>query len=379
MGIVLIVANTLGLVEAFLEDDINELNRLGYEIHLACNTEIVDPSHSEWLNSNQDVEIHHIGFPIRSLVPNELLNSYFSLVSTMRELAPEVVHCHTSIASALTRQATSKLDRKPIIIYTSHGFPFYEGCNKIKEKLFRLVENHYSKRTNAIITICREDYENALQMHCPKVYLTHGMGISMDRYDNTDFNQKELRRSLGISEKSKIILSIGEICNNKNHEVIIRALSFINQNDLIYVICGREVAEIGKRAELEQLANNLGVKVLFLGYRRDIENICRIASIGAIPSFKEGLGLSGIEMLAAGIPVVGSCRQGIKDYVINGVTGYLCDPKSPEDFAKGIESAFVLTTNPNTVEKCKTIAQQYCERVTQAERSAIYQSILNRA
>ncbi len=102
-----------------------------------------------------------------------------------------------------------------------------------------------------------------------------------------------------------------------------------------------------KKEELQQLANELNVHIKFLGFRKDIPEICCSADIGALPSFKEGLGLSGIEMLAAGLPVTGSNRQGIKDYVIDGVTGYLANPEDSKSFSEAIQKCFELSKCEN--------------------------------
>ena len=173
-----------------------------------------------------------------------------------------------------------------------------------------------------------------------------------------------------------IVLSIGELNTNKNHEIIIRALSLIDNKNLVYAICGREVSEIGKKQKLEKLANSLNVRVEFLGYRNDIAEICNCAKIGAIPSYKEGLGLAGIEMLASGIPVVGADRQGIKDYVINNVTGYLCDPKDATSFANGIVETLRLSNEKGVKERCIMEAQKYDKKLVYEEMKKIYNKVL---
>lgn len=79
------------------------------------------------------------------------------------------------------------------------------------------------------------------------------------------------------------------------------------------------------------------MRVIFLGFRKDIPEINRCADIAVLPSLREGLGLAGIEALASGVPVVGSNVQGIKDYVIDGKTGYLCSPRDADAFADKIQ------------------------------------------
>ena len=66
----------------------------------------------------------------------------------------------------------------------------------------------------------------------------------------------------------------------------------------------------------------------------DIPEITAISDIGVIPSIREGLGLAGVQSLAAGVPVIGSSVQGIKDYIVDGKDGYLCAPFDDTAFAE---------------------------------------------
>ena len=256
------------------------------------------------------------------------------------------------------------------IVYTSHGFPFYKGNNGKSAALYFFVEKYYSRYTDAIITICDEDYKNAKKMHCKNVFMMKGVGVDVDRFVNINIDRNEYREIIGVGKNDKVVLAIGELNTNKNHQVLIKALSIIDDPSYILLICGRELTEIGKKEELQKLADSLNVRVKFLGFRKDIPEICKCADVGSICSFKEGLGLSGIEMLASGIPVVGSARQGIKDYVIDGKTGYLSDPEKAEQFADAIKKTFILLDNVDCRQNCIDTAKKFNKRQA-------YDTILN--
>lgn len=101
------------------------------------------------------------------------------------------------------------------------------------------------------------------------------------------------------------------------------------------MICGK-----GPLKEyLSNLAKQLGIAdhVVFLGFRKDIPELCNASDISAFPSKIEGLGLAGIEAMAAGVPLISSNVHGILDYVIDGETGYACDPEDVDGFAKAID------------------------------------------
>lgn len=355
----LIVSNSSGLITDFLENDISILKEHGYEIECACNTNYPGKDTNNFM-SMYDVKIHNVEFPIRNLNIKSIIKSIKDVKYILKNEDYDLIHCHSTIAAAIGRYCSIKYRKKGTkIVYTCHGYPFFSGNNGIKSKIFYIVEKYLSKYTDAIINICEEDYQNSLKFKCKKVYKINGVGVDTTNIINTKINKKRKKEELNIPCDKKIILSIGEINSNKNHQVIINALSKIGSNDYVYIICGREVTEKGKIEELELLAKKLNVNVKFLGFRKDIPEICHIADIGAIPSYKEGLGLAGIEMLAAGIPVVGSNRQGIKDYVINGVTGFLANPDNSESFAKAIISCSNLANSSECKNNCIKKAKEF--------------------
>lgn len=76
--------------------------------------------------------------------------------------------------------------------------------------------------------------------------------------------------------------------------------------------------------------------VRFLGFRTDIYELYHVADISAFPSKIEGLGLAGIEAMAAGLPLISSNVHGILDYVIDGKTGFACKPNDISGFSNAI-------------------------------------------
>ncbi len=372
----LIVSNSSGLVTIFLKNDIELLIEMGYQIDCACNTKYPGLNTDQFFEQYQ-IRVEHIDFPIRTLDIKLIHSSYKRLKKLIKEGNYSLVHCHSTIVAALARQCAKSERRKGIkVIYTSHGFPFYEGAINQKIPIYKMIERYYSSFTDGLITICNEDYENAKKLHCKNLYKINGVGVDIAKFNFTNFDKNKYREKLGFDKEDKVILSIGELNTNKNHQVIIKAIALMKDKKIVYAICGREITDIGKKQELYDLAKELGVKLVLLGFRSDIPQICHSVEIGALPSFKEGLGLSGIEMLACGIPVVGSKRQGIKDYVIDGKTGYMCNPNSPKSFAQGIRKTFELAHDMNTKKNCISISRQYSIEDSRAKMKIIYQELL---
>ncbi|NLY37220.1 MAG: glycosyltransferase, partial [Tissierellia bacterium] len=142
------------------------------------------------------------------------------------------------------------------------------------------------------------------------------------------------RRELGISEEAFMILSVGELNKNKNHEVIIRAIARLKKKDIHYVICGKGILD----KYLRELSNELEIEdqVHILGFRDDVPDLCNIADIFAFTSYREGLGLSALEAMACRLPIITSNIHGIVDYSTNELTGYNYKPNDIEGFSEAI-------------------------------------------
>ena len=143
-----------------------------------------------------------------------------------------------------------------------------------------------------------------------------------------------IRKELGLSDDSFLVLSVGELLPRKNQQVVIRALGILKDKNIHYILCGKGK----KRDQLTMLAKKNGIEnqVHFLGYRKDVADIYGQTDLLALPSRREGLGLAGLEGMYCGLPLVTSNINGIRDYMENGKTGFMYDPDDAEGFARGI-------------------------------------------
>lgn len=148
------------------------------------------------------------------------------------------------------------------------------------------------------------------------------------------YRRQQFLQQYGISCTEHILISVGELNKNKNHEIIIRAIAKLKNPTIHYFIAGQG----GLREYLEHLAEELGVskQVHLLGYRNDVVEFLQLADVFCFPSKREGLGLAAIEAMACGLPLITSYIHGIKDYSVSGVTGYSCKPDDVDGFAQAI-------------------------------------------
>ncbi len=332
---ILFVTTVSNTINAFLLPQIEMLVKQGHSVHISCN--VVNPLSSNLYESG--CRIYNVPLS-RSPLSYSNIVAYRKLRSIIRANSYDVIHCHTPVAAFFSRIACIRLRRKGLkVIYTSHGFHFFRGAPLKNWLIYYPLEKACSYFTDIIVTINREDYQFALyHLNSKAIYYIPSIGIDMEKYSLVQVDRIAKRKSLNVPADSFVVLSVGELNSNKNHQAIIKALSLLKYNNIYYVICGNG----DRRRSLQLLARRLGIedRVILLGYRNDVNEIYRCADIFAFPSRREGLGLAAIEAMASGLPIITSNVHGINDYSIDGQTGFKCAANDYRALASAIEKLY---------------------------------------
>ena len=132
--------------------------------------------------------------------------------------------------------------------------------------------------------------------------------LDIEKLRNVSCNRASKRKELGLTENDFFILSVGALNQNKNHEVIIKAIALLKNSKIHYYIA------IGNKEEyLKKLANELNVHLI--GYREDIPELLMSADLFVFPSYREGLSVALMEAMAVGLPCVVSNIRGNVDLI----------------------------------------------------------------
>ena len=302
---VLIVASVISFIEWFNKENVDYLsNTCACEVHLACNlnyTSDTDEARTvayvEKLR-NQGVVLHNLAFARSPFAPANI-SVYRQLRDIINQNAFDLIHCHTPTASVITRLAARKARKHGSkVMYTCHGFHFHKSAPIKNWLTYYPVERFLSR----LVTINQEDYSRAKTFHCKNVRYIPSVGVDIKKIQSVQIDRAEKRRQIDVPEDCFLVISAGELIPRKNHEVIIRALAELDQSDVYYAIAGKGPL----KAYLQDLARQLDVesKVRLLGFRTDIFELYHAADLCAFPSKIEGLGMAGIEAMAAGLPVI---------------------------------------------------------------------------
>ncbi|MCK5924166.1 MAG: glycosyltransferase family 4 protein, partial [Methylococcales bacterium] len=157
-------------------------------------------------------------------------------------------------------------------------------------------------------------------------------------------SRTELRAEMGLADDDLLLLAVGRLDHRKGFDVLIEALGQLKSRKLKPTLY---IAGAGpERAKLEALVKTCGLEdqVHMLGQIPHSGRVLQATDIAVMPSRAEGLGIAGLEAMAAGKPLVASRVGGLKEIVDEGVSGVLVSPEDPVALANALAS---LLENPS--------------------------------
>lgn len=331
----ILYVTTIGGTMDFFESFIKQLFEDGHDVDIATNenSSKVPVCYKEWGCTVYQIDT--------SRTPLNMGN--IKAITQIKELVAkekyDIVHCHTPIAAMCTRLACRKARKNGTkVFYTAHGFHFYKGAPLKNWMLYYPVEKICAYFTDVLITINQEDYALAQKkMKAKHVEYVPGVGIDLTKFGQAVVDKSAKRKELGIPEDATLLLSVGELNENKNHETVIRAIKDL---DVYYIIAGKGDLREHLQGIIDEC--NMADRVKLLGFRRDVSELYHAADVYVLPSIREGLNVSIMEAMASGLPVVCSRIRGNTD-LIDENGGALFKPQSIVECKKAIEN--VLSQN----------------------------------
>ena len=328
----ILYVTTISITMNFFIDHIKMLIDEGHEVELACNCDAPVPDiYIDWGCKVRDIKFS------RNPFSKDNIKAYKALKRLVESEKYDIVHTHTPNASFYTRIACKRIRKRGLtkVFYTAHGFHFYKGASLKNWMIYYTAEKLCSYFTDVLITINTEDYILAKKkMKAGKIEYVPGVGIDLNKFKKGTTEKATFRNSINVPSDSILLLSVGELNGNKNHETVLRALAMIKNQRVHYAIAGRG----DLNDHLKQASVELGIldRVHLLGFRKDVSDLYDISDIFVFPSFREGLSVSLMEAMAKGKPCVVSKIRGNTD-LIDDNGGALFNPKSHEDCKLAIE------------------------------------------
>lgn len=371
-----LVVCTVACFLTFELNDIRILKSLGYKVYVATNFDTYEEQHDEVEEAGVPLERQYQVDFTRSPFTPQLMKAYKQLKYIVFNGHFDLIHCHTPVGGVIARLVAKKYNesicrynhqirssriknKKEVtavkVIYTAHGFHFFDGAPVKNWIMFYPIEKYLSKYTDVLITINKEDYKRAREkFFAKKVVYVPGVGVDTKKFASVagTIDREAKRQELGVGASDIMLLSVGELNENKNHSAVIKALGQLlrqgKMQNVKYMIAGSG----DKEDELRTLAREEGVDLELLGYRHDISELMTACDFYILPSLREGLNVSLMEAMASGTPCLCSRIRGNVDLIDAGKGGELFEPSNVDSIVDAISKECTLAAGQQTNQGC---------------------------
>jgi glycosyltransferase involved in cell wall biosynthesis len=266
------------------------------------------------------VELRHLRRPIS---PGHDLLAVVELARLFRRERPHIVHANSSKAGIVGRLA-APLARVPIRIFTVHGWA-YSAHEGLASLLYLVSERLVRPLTTA--TVCVAENERAVGV----ARRTCSAGRTVVIPNAVDVGSAPKARLEG---DPPTIVTVGRLAAPKDFVTLVRALGRLEPGSFRALIVG----DGPDRASVEVEIDRLGLRdaVTLLGERQDVPALLAESDVFVLSSLSEGMPISILEAMAAGLPLVASRVGGVPELVVDGETGLLVPPGDPEALAEAL-------------------------------------------
>lgn len=246
----------------------------------------------------------------RAIDPRKDLRAYRQIRAALDDVKPDMVACHSSKAGLLGRLAAKSLHLP--VCFTAHGWAFTVGVSPVARALYWLIEKAAALFTDKIITVSQFDRNLAIRSFVAgprKIVAIHnGMPLL-----------PPVPRQVKATGPLNLLM-VARVGAQKDHARLLRVLWGCLDQDWILNLVGG-----GDDFELRQMVNQMGFadRVNFMGERDDVPDLMVKADVFLLISKWEGLPLSILEAMRAGLPVIASHVGGVSEAVVHQKTGWL--------------------------------------------------------
>jgi glycosyltransferase involved in cell wall biosynthesis len=231
--------------------------------------------------------------------------------AALSDVRPQLIAVHSSKAGILGRLAGHSLGIPTLL--TAHGWNFTPGISAVPAAVYRQIERSAGRLASRIITVSEFDRQLALKARISteqRIVTVHNGMPDIPPHLRAEPDRAPVR-----------LVMVARFGAQKDHGTLLRALAGLQHR-------AWELDLIGDgplMGQMERLAASLGIerRVRFLGQRLDVDEILASAQASLLVTNWEGLPLSILEAMRAGLPVVASSVAGIGEAVRDGETGYL--------------------------------------------------------
>ena len=314
-------SDVLGGASVHLLDLAKGMINQGHRVHILVGGE---GAFTEELKKN-NINFISLEYLKREISIKDDLLGFWEIKKHLKQLKPDIVHCHSSKAGLLGRLAAKSLNLP--VVFTAHGWAFTDGVSPRKQKIYATLERFMTKFSDHIITVSEYDRQHGFKHNVgtPELVQTIHNGVP------------DIKTS--TSEKSSSIvrlIMVARFDDQKDQITLIQALGLLKDKNWVMEFIGS-----GPTLErCKQEANKLGLKnkIKFLGQQRNVKDFLNNSDIFVLSTNYEGFPLTILEAMRAKLPVIATNVGGNNESIMGEKTGFLTKKNDVQDLSRALST-----------------------------------------
>ena len=275
----------------------------------------------------------------RAIHPLRDLLAYRTIVKSLREFRPDVVHTHSAKGGILGRAAAWRLGVRTIV-HTVHGAPFHPYQSALARSFFRGCERWGAKRCHGLVSVAdaMTDLLVSAGVAPREKFTTIYSGIEVEPLLESYRLREAVRSQLGYRPEHVVIGKIARLFHLKGHEYLVEAAKrLVRAAPLVrFLLVGDGVLRDQLQRQIRAAGLEEHFQLVGLVPPKEIPGVVAAMDIVVHTSLREGLARALVHGLLAGKPVVSFDIDGAREVVLDGITGYLIAPQDSGSLAAAL-------------------------------------------
>ena len=253
----------------------------------------------------------------------------------------DILHVHGARAALFGRLAAVSLGwRRPHLVYTIHGFaaPHYP---QPRRGLLLAIERALTPLTDRFVAVCRAEREALLAAGAARSVQVQVVwnGVHVTRFQDVRLERAAWRAAQGVPPDAFLITTVCRLHKPRDFDTLLWAFRLVTEacSSAHLLIVG----DGSLRSQIEQQIGALSLtqRVTLSGWRDDLPAVYSASDVYTLTTWGwEGLPLTVLEAMAAGLPVIATSAGGVPEAMVNGETGLLVARCDVEELAKALRT-----------------------------------------
>lgn len=300
-------SDTIGGASVHLLDLASGAQKAGHEVFILVGGEGVFVQYALARN----IHVVSLKFLVREINLFSDVRALFELRKNIKNLKPDLIHLHSSKVGILGRLAATFLHIP--VVFTAHGWAFTEGVSPKSRIVYKAIEKIMARFASRIITV--SDYDR-------NIALSSGIG-NANLISTVHNGMPMLEVDIPISQdvESPKMIMVARFDEQKDHFSLVKALASLKDIQWALELVGDGPSIF----HIKQLVKETGLedRIQFSGACNDVARRLVESQIFLLVTNWEGLPLTILEAMRAGLPVIASDVGGVREAVENERTGFL--------------------------------------------------------